>query len=89
MRFPINERNVGMDEIVSFEEERLSRQHRERVREAVAIIQSRAMSSLSKAAERAPRQLAVFRVDWHELDACPADEVIQVAQSLQRRAEPR
>lgn len=24
----------------------------------------------------------MFRIDWYELDACPADEVIQVAQSF-------
>ena len=40
------------------------------------------MPSLSKAAERAARHFAVFGVDWYELDACPADEVIQVAQSF-------
>jgi hypothetical protein len=40
------------------------------------------MPSLSEAAERAARHFAVFRIDWYELDACPADEVIQVAQSF-------
>ena len=71
-----------MHEVIPFEEERLSRREREHVREAVAVVQAGAMPSLSKAAERAPRHLAVFRVNGYELDACPADEVIQVAQSL-------
>lgn len=71
-----------MHEIVPFEEERLARRDRECVREAVAVIQACAMSSLSEAAERAARHFAVFRVDWDELDARPTDEVIQVAQSF-------
>src|SRR5688572_318823 len=78
----IHESDIGMHEIVSFEEERLSRRERERVREAVAEIQACAMPSLSEAAECAARQLAVLRVDWYELDACPTDEVIQVSQAL-------
>ena len=71
-----------MHEIVPFEEERLSRRDRECVREAVAVIQACPMPALSKAAECAARQFAVFGVDWYELDAGPADEVIQVAQTF-------
>jgi hypothetical protein len=59
-----------MHEIASFKEERLSRRDRECVREAVAVIQACSMPSLSKTAERAARQFAVFSVDWYELDAC-------------------
>ena len=40
------------------------------------------MPSLSKAAERAARHFAVFHVNGYKLDACPTDEVIQVAQSF-------
>jgi hypothetical protein len=69
-----------MHEIISLEEERLSRRDRECVREAVAVIQSCAMPSLSKAAECAARHFAMFRVNRYEPDACPTDEVIQVAQ---------
>ena len=65
-----------MHEIVAFEEERLSRRDSECVREAVAVNQACAMPPFSKAAERAARHFAVFRVDGYELDACPADEVI-------------
>jgi hypothetical protein len=68
-----------MQEIVPFEEERLSGRGRKCVREAVAAIQAGAMPSLSEAAERAARHCAMLRVDRDELDACPADEVIQVA----------
>ena len=38
------------------------------------------MPALSETAECAARQFAVFGVDRDEFDACPADEVIQVAQ---------
>jgi hypothetical protein len=34
----IDHRHVRMDEVVALEQERLSRQYRERVREAIAII---------------------------------------------------
>jgi len=69
-----------MHEIIPFEEEWLSHCDRERVREAVAVIQAGAMPSLSKPAECAARQFAVFCVYWYEFDACPADEVIEIAQ---------
>jgi hypothetical protein len=72
--------DVCMHEVVPFAQERLSGRNRERVRKAVAIIQACAMPSLSKPLN-ARRHLAVFHVDRDELDACPADEVIQVAQS--------
>ena len=71
-----------MHEIVPFEEEGLSRRDREGIREAVAVVQAGAMPSLPEAAERPTRQVAVFGVHWDKLDACPADEVIQVAQSF-------
>jgi hypothetical protein len=71
-----------MDEVIPLEEERLSRRNRERIREAVAVVQVCAVPSLSEAAERAARHLAMFRIDWNEIDAGPADEVIQVTQSF-------
>jgi hypothetical protein len=60
-RAQIHHRDVCMDEVVAFEKERLSRRDRERVREAVAVVQAGAMPSLSEAAERAARNFAVFR----------------------------
>ena len=71
-----------MFEVVPFEKERLSGRDRERVREAVAVVQAGAMPSFSESAERAARHLAVFRVDWYDLDSCSPDEVIQVTQSF-------
>ena len=78
----IDHRDVGMHEVAPFEEKWLSRRGRECVREALAVIQACAMPALSEAAECAARHFAVFRVDWNELNARSADEVIQVAQSF-------
>jgi hypothetical protein len=81
-RAQIHHCDVCMHEVVPFAQERLSGRNRERVRKAVAIIQTCAMPPLSESAERAARHLAVFDGNWNKFDARPADEVIQVAQSF-------
>lgn len=85
-RVQIHHRDVGVHEIVSLEEERLSRRDREGVRKAVAVIQACAMASLSEAAECAARQFALFRVDWHELDARATEQMIEVSQPFGSRS---
>ena len=71
-----------MHEVVPLKKEWLSQRDRECVREAVAIVQASAMASLSEAAERPTRKVAVLGVDRHELDARSAEDMIEVAQSF-------
>jgi len=65
-----------------FAEQGLSKGDGGCVREAIAVIESGAMTSLAEAAESRPGQLPLLRIHRDQLDTGPGNESVQITQTF-------
>src|SRR5260221_13077660 len=89
--------HVGLAEVITFEQQDLVAGDRQRVGEAVAIVEASGMTALAETAPGAARRIGLIEIDWHDLDLRALQPQIElatagVAQAClhdHRRFEPR
>src|SRR5260221_14006791 len=60
--------HVGLAEVITFEQQDLVAGDRQRVGEAVAVVEAGGMTALAEAAPSAARHIGLVEIDWHDLD---------------------
>ena len=70
--------DIGVDEIVTLEEQGMIGRHRERVGEAVADVQSGSMAAPAEAAKRVDSDVGLLRRDADNIEAAIAEQKVEV-----------